>query len=306
MSTVRIAARVSTAWHRLLPPQVVRRGFQSELEQAPAIGDVSVRLASTLDEHQQAFTLLHDAYVGRGITAPSPSGMRFSVHSLMTGTATFVAVTGDRVVGTIALVEDTPTGIPMESTHPEEVAAIRATGRRFAEVSTLAVTREYRTRLVALQLYNAMYRWAARHRGIDDLLLAVHPQIGPFFRHVLTCEKLGPTRSYSALNDAASTPFRLDLTDVHRRMTVLYDRPNMALDLHGESTNLFRYFVDDDVVPGVEIPAESTSPDGITPNPAWSDDDVRALLESTATWESGVTTGELSALASGTAGLTRA
>lgn len=283
MTTRRIVKRITHLSSRILPPALVRRGFQSELEKAPDVGEITVRLAVTLDERRQAFALLHDAYVGRGITDPSPSGMRFSAHSLMPGTATVVALRGERVIGTISLIEDTPLGIPMESTHPQEVAAVRATGRRFAEVSTLAVAREHRDRLVAMQLYNAMYRWAARHRGVEVLLLAVHPRIGSFFRHVLMCEQLGPTRSYDSLHGAASAPLLLDLTVVPRFYRARYDRPAATLRLHGEPTNLYRYFIADDAVHGVDIPVSSDHPGGITPNPPWTDDDLRTLLDAAGT-----------------------
>lgn len=261
----------------LIPTSVYRRGFIRQVSAASGLHGVTFRIASTFDEREQAYRILHDAYVGRGIAAPHPSGLRFSPFNVMPGTATMVAVRDGRVIGTVSLVEDTPLGIPMEKTHPEEIAAVRATGRRFAEVGTLAVTPEGRGRLVSLQLYNTMYRWARRHRGIDDLVIAVHPRINKFFKDVLMFEQLGRVRAYRDLHSAKSTPLRLDLTTVGERYRPIYNRRSMAINLNGVTTDLYRFFIGDPTVPAVEV-ASAPAWSATSHNPSWTESDVRRLM----------------------------
>lgn len=132
-----------TLVRRLIPAgmyrrEMVRRWVIGEAE----LDGITIGLAANFPQREQAFRLVHDAYVARGITVPTRSGMKFSPHQVLPGTTTFIAERAGRVLGTISLVEDSPIGLPMETVHAAEVAALRHAGRRFAEVSTLSVAHD--------------------------------------------------------------------------------------------------------------------------------------------------------------------
>ncbi|OXJ20077.1 hypothetical protein CFB39_08975 [Burkholderia sp. AU6039] len=75
---------------------------KSELE------GITIGLAGTLAEREQAFRLVHESYVARGIALPARSGLMFSPHHILPGTTTFIAMRSGRLIGTISLVEDSP------------------------------------------------------------------------------------------------------------------------------------------------------------------------------------------------------
>ncbi len=234
------------------------------------IAAVRFRLASERWEREQAFRLLHDAYVRRGILAPEDNKMRFSPFSVLPTTALFVAVRGQQVLGTMTLIEDTPAGVPMEETHPEEIAAVRAEGATFAEVGALAVSEPRRRKGIALMMYNLMFRWAQRHRGIGRLAIAVHPSAADFYGTVLRFRARGPVRLYASLTDAPSAPLSLDLERAPERFRALYDRRTDARP----SRNLYRFFCDAPF-PEIELPPASHA----AAPPEWTRSDLRYFIE---------------------------
>jgi hypothetical protein len=67
-----------------------------------------IRRAETLDELRQAYRLVHDAYVEAGYIQPHSSRMRARVFDASPNMATFIAKVGQRVVGVLSIVADSP------------------------------------------------------------------------------------------------------------------------------------------------------------------------------------------------------
>src|SRR5260370_16685185 len=62
----------------------------------------------------------------------------------MPSTAVFVARAGGAVVATVSLITDSALRLPCDALWGADLAAFRATGRRLAEVSALAVSEAWR------------------------------------------------------------------------------------------------------------------------------------------------------------------
>src|SRR5690349_17311843 len=61
------------------------------------------KLASSADELDQAYRLLHDAYVKEGYMQPHPSGLRCSIFGALPYTSVLIAKYKDEVVSTVSL-----------------------------------------------------------------------------------------------------------------------------------------------------------------------------------------------------------
>nr|WP_277397753.1 GNAT family N-acetyltransferase [Paraburkholderia sp. Ac-20347] len=244
---------------------------------ATELENISIGLACTLDLRQQAYRLVHASYVDRGIAIATRSGLKFSPFHLMPGTTTFIATSGERVLGTVSLVEDSPIGLPMESAHSSEISLLRHAGRRIAEVSTLCVASDVRGKGISTLLYQALFRWARHHRHIEDLVIAVHPKMREFFVHGLLFEQMGPKQQYGSLNRALSLPLRIDVPRAFSRYREIYDHGNRAIFIAGYRTNLYRFFTEDTLT-CVRLPDVASWPLALTSPPAWAEDDVRAHL----------------------------
>lgn len=238
---------------------------------------LTFRVADSLDDKEAAFQLVHEMYVRRGIISRSECDSRLSVFHLLPTTTIFIAKSGDQVIGTVSLIEDSPLGVPMEETHPREILTLRLAGWRFAEVGALAVTAGLRGKGVPLMLYNIMFRWARQYRLIRNLALAVHPRIARFFEIIFLAERLGPVRTYAKLNDALSSPLSIELLTAPVRFRELYDRPAMHIGRGTEAFNFYKFFCEDRI-DNLLLPELSRFLPPIQPAPVWSHAEIASAF----------------------------
>ena len=176
------------------------------------LSGIVVKVADTVPDLLASARLVHDMYVARGLIEPKPSGMRATPHLLLPSTATFIAQRGEEIIGTLSLVVDSQLGLPMEKAFPAEVQAVRAAGRKTAEVGALCVTDRFRSRGVSYLLNKLMWRCAREVYGIDDLLISVVPPADALYRAALLFRPLGAKRRHpSVKNGVVTIPMTLDL-----------------------------------------------------------------------------------------------
>lgn len=277
--TVKDAIRLRSRLAALVPAHLVRRGLIRRLSATRNFpGGLRVAIAERYADRLEAIRLVHRYYVQRGIEQPDDRGFRPSHHHLSPCTTVFTAHVDGVLVGTISLIEDSPLGLPMEKVHAGEVHRMRERQRRIAEVGTLAVAPEVRGFGISFLLYNIMFRWARYHRGVEDLLIAVHPRGAPVYDKVLLFDRLGGVQSYPELNNARSVPFALDLSTASQRYRRVYDRRGMAFAFEGSTTNLYDFFFTDDL-PQIALPRMPAAPLMLSPPVRWSPEDMRQYLK---------------------------
>lgn len=211
---MKLSRRLTQLALRLMPRPVrfniIRNGMKlndDELRRVEA-----VRIASTIDEYVAAMTLVHDGYVNRGIMAPHESRIRMTHYLALPSTIVFVALESGQVAGTLSLVKDGPVGLPMQKIYGDEIQALRDQGRAAAEVGALCITPGRRGNGMSFLLYKTMFLTAWKLLGVDDLVMAVHPDAADLYAATLTFERIGPVREYPALDRSAlAVAMRLDL-----------------------------------------------------------------------------------------------
>jgi hypothetical protein len=188
-------------------------------ESAPRTGNaleqVEVRLARDTDELAAAFSLVHDRYVERGYMKPAPSGHRVALHHALPTTDVFVARSAGRVLATATLIRDSVLELPADTLYGDELAPLRAAGRRVAEVSALAAA-EGASRGVVLRLVALVAVYAARLGRVDDLFVTVNPRHAAFYERVIGFRRVGEVQPYGAVNGAPAVALRLDLVHAVR------------------------------------------------------------------------------------------
>jgi len=177
---------------------------------APPCGVATARAVSASDL-VEAYELVHDAFVDEGLLDPRESRRRIRAWELTPELATFVAKSSGRVVGVMSVVGDSrDLGLPSDAVFGTELGVLRGSGRRVAEITNLAIAREFRATSVFLELARAVLAWGLDH-GFDDGFAAVSPKHGPYFERVLRFEPWGARRSYRLDADDPVEGFRLDL-----------------------------------------------------------------------------------------------
>lgn len=187
----------------------------------------SIQLASCREGLFAAFSLVYSAYLKTGLVRPNPFQMRVTPYHLLPSTDVIVAKTTDRneVVCTLSLVGDGKLGLPIESAFAAEVAERRSRGVQLAEVTSLAEQRDENDG-GSSPLLKAMGFMAqrAKRRGIDELLITVHPHHVKFYQRFIGFELLGEERPYESVLDKPAVALSLDLNLLHINHPRAYER----------------------------------------------------------------------------------
>ncbi len=188
------------------------------------IKGITLKIADTKDEFEQAFRLLHDMYVNQGFMHPHPSGMRISLHNAAPFTIVIVAKIKDKVILTTSLYVDSFLGIPADSTFREEIGTLRAQGRYFGEVGSLAAHPDSRSTDATLQLHmqKMILLYSINYLKLDDLIITVICKHQSYYRHILLLQTIGEAKCYSSANDTPVIPMRLSLENVQQRYSNAY------------------------------------------------------------------------------------
>ncbi len=276
MSAKRRLLRLAEAW---LPKALVRPYYMRHvcLDTAEVDGTV-FKLASTSEEREGAFRLVHDNYVRKGLVDPAPTGLKVSPFDILPSTAVFVAIRDGEVIGTLSLIEDGSIGLPMDDVFPEETRRVRERGGRLAELSAFAIHPSVRGRGVSLMLYNLMFRWVWWHRRTQDIVIAVHPRVTRFYEVVLLFDRLHARRSYRRFNNAPAEALHLNMRGIWQRYERLYRGKCWGRNAAESAALIDLYdFFGYAEFPSLQLPP-SPGPEHQTLPPAWSGDEIFAFV----------------------------
>jgi hypothetical protein len=103
----------------------------------------------------------------------------------------------------------------MEDDYPAEVRDRRQRGLLIGEVSCLAFEPMVSNNFLAvfMQLTGLMVQHA-RSRGIEQLLIAVHPQHARFYERFMGYQRVGPARAYPSVQNAPAVALCLDFAAI--------------------------------------------------------------------------------------------
>jgi hypothetical protein len=174
--------------------------------------DIECRMALSARELFAAFHLVYEQYLRLGLMKPNSYQMRVTPYHLLPTTEVIVALDRGAVTCTMSLVRDGELGLPMESVYHEEVACHRLQGHSVAEVSCLADTHEQARSESALFQLIPLVLQLAYHRGVDRVLIAVHPRHARFYHRFLGFDVIADEeRTYGQVCGKPAVALALDL-----------------------------------------------------------------------------------------------
>lgn len=230
--------RVARKAFSLLPKSARHSRFRNSLQLDLAPPEQLVcELARTKEDLSAAFRILHDAYVDAGFAQPHSSGMRITRYHALPSTSTLVAKWDGEVVGTISIVRDSAFGFPLDQIF--DVSSLRQKGRRVAEISSLAIKKEFRRERgkILFPLMKFMHNYCSYYFGTDTMVIAVNPRHIEFYEALFFFQRLQmkTVDSYDFANGAPAVGAFKHFRDMFRETAGHYG----AFPAH---KNLFSYF----------------------------------------------------------------
>lgn len=162
-------------------------------EEYRLLGDGSIRasVATTLPERLEAAELVRERYEWRGYVTQSIKADALDASHLAT---TLIARQRGLVIGTMTLGFDSPAGLWIDHTYPEDLARARARGRTVCELTRLAVTPNSDSRKVLSSLFALAFQVGRVERAVTDLFIEVNPRHVPVYKRMFGFEAVSDVR----------------------------------------------------------------------------------------------------------------
>jgi hypothetical protein len=174
----------------------------------------TVRVANDLESRQKAYRLVYRLYLEKEYAQPRPSRMWLSIFDALPETTTLLIERTDTgaAVGALTVAVDSPMGLPADKLYGPELDALRASGRRLAEIVSLGVADDLAGGMqVLVKLFNFGYFVARGLQGVTDFVVTVNPRHVNFYQRLMLFEAAGPEREYAKVGGAPAVLLRLDL-----------------------------------------------------------------------------------------------
>ncbi|MBI2275842.1 MAG: hypothetical protein HYU74_00680 [Dechloromonas sp.] len=197
-----------------------------------------LKIAETKEELEGCFTVLHDAYVVRGLMKPDPCGMRVTIYHALPTTTMLCAKVDGEVVGTLSVIRESALGFPLQRIF--DLAAVRAKGGQIAEVSSLAVHRKFRNTSgrVLLPMMKFMCQCCTTFFDTRHLVIAVNPSHIKMYESRLLFRRLdeNAVEGYDFVNGAPAIGATLDLSEAPELFRKHYSSKPASRNLHAYFT----------------------------------------------------------------------
>lgn len=220
------------------PPSLLQKVIREmiSLDSTPD-PDLVIKIAETKEELEGAFQVLYRAYLEMGYCEETESKMRLTIHHALPTTAVIIAKYKDKVVGTLSLVRDNNLNLPCEKDW--NIEFLRTHHRRVAEITSLAVDREFRRAKkgnIFFPLLKFMYEFATDYFGTRILSIVVHPKELDFYEGLFFFRPIDK----KILQDYYGAPaiaLYLDLVEAKNRYRKVYGKKP-------HHKNIYRYFTE--------------------------------------------------------------
>jgi hypothetical protein len=215
--------------------------LQAQLEQ---LDRPSIKIAETLDEHCQAFRVLHDVYRDAGyLPLSDPSGLHFSSHHLLPKTCVFIFKTYLTVISTMSYMPDTREfGLPMDELYKDELDRLRDAGRKIVEIGSLATSLQQEGQNLMVFLSKAIFQYALLTKA-DDLCIMVNPKHARFYKTIFLFESFGEEKYYPKVS-APAVPLRVNMQNIEQNLEFAYSDTGFETDLHSFFMKINSHVID--------------------------------------------------------------
>jgi len=188
--------------YRLKDLCIDQNAGSSEAETRGSKQEFKVRLATTEDRRKSASLLIEKMYSWRGYEADTLGQDPNKI--------TLVAYQEDRVVGTLTLGLDSPSGMVVDQLYKTEADQLRAEGRNICDVTKLAIDQDIKSKDVLGALFHLSVIYGRNIHNATDFLIEVNPRHALFYKRMIGFVSFGEEKLCPRVN-APAVLLKLDL-----------------------------------------------------------------------------------------------
>jgi hypothetical protein len=152
--------------------------------------------ASTRNEREEAFSLVHDEYCKKGYIKPLKSGLWYTAHHALVNTIVLcIRNDSGQLIASSSMCTDSILGLPCDRLYPHEVSLIRKKTPHVSEVFSLAIRNNsigLKNRLTVLSyMLQASFWTLGDFLKQEEELLIVSPEHAKFYERTYDLEIFG-------------------------------------------------------------------------------------------------------------------
>jgi len=168
-----------------------RMGFFGDLPPG-----VRITRATTPQELENAYQMVHDGFVDLGYIKPMPFGLRIRMFEAMPETATFIARKSGNIVGVTSVAIDSPElGLPSDEAFHKEINKLRRPGRKICEGTNWYIDPDFRKTSIMTDLMRCCFAHAVAE-GCTDMIADLTPTHKSFYE-LMAFDIIGSERNSS-------------------------------------------------------------------------------------------------------------
>ena len=196
--------------------------------------NLQIKVAETKEELDQAFSILHDAYVKEGYALPDPSGRRNTPYHTSPHTKVVVAKWNGEVVGTVSIIQQNSLGLPLESAF--DLSHLRKNGEKICEISSLAINSTFQEgkRRILFSLLKFIWVYNKNYLGNDKWVIAVDPNLADFYEAVLLFRRVPGqgVKNYEFANGVSAVTLYLNVGSSVEKYSQVYHNAPLEQNLY--------------------------------------------------------------------------
>lgn len=176
--------------NRALPNSIRYPAFRMMLKVPSHPKDIIFQQATTREDLESAFRVLHESYVKQGYCKPHPSGLRTTIFHTLPSTIVLIAKKDDRVIATLSVIGDGHFGMPMDEIV--DFSHYRKKEEKIAEVSSLAIDPNYRgsSGQILFSLFRYLLRFTLGYTPIERFVISYHPDHVALYEAILGFKRI--------------------------------------------------------------------------------------------------------------------
>lgn len=233
--------KLSWKLFQLLPEKIksgiIRNSISIDESQLEGI---EIRVASNKNEVNQAFKLLYESYHANGLMDRKDHELRVTKYHCLPTSIIIVAIYNGEVIGTVTHVLDSQLGLPSEGAV--DISSFRKRGKRIAEISALAIKKEFRrSHSLMFSLTRYMYHYATKYAGVNHWIIGVRSNVATYYQALFFFHRFKTKKiSHGFVNNSPSYFLYANLSELESLFFKHYSHKE-------DSKNLFKFYIQQDL-----------------------------------------------------------
>jgi len=175
--------------------------------------DFTVKLATTLEEREEVFSLAYQIYLEKGYITENGEKWLTSKYDAHSDSAILIVQDRNKkIVGSVTLIFDSPESLPAATIFSQELNMLRSNNEKIVEISRLVIDPSYRNaKEILILLFNYLYIYSYYVKNYTCLAIEVNPRHKDYYRSLLLFEVIGNEKPCPMVQNAPAVLLHLPL-----------------------------------------------------------------------------------------------